>query len=178
MLRCIVVVVLFFFNTANFLICVLLYYCMCWLYDMVMSVMTEAVPTNPVQVRVWILRHVVVKGDVDSFDVHSSAEQVSRHQDASLKVFELLVSSEPAVTIGTSNHCGESDTDETRRACSSAGGAVAHLSSWGIALWMAMAGKFCSTSSWARAMQRCTDFTKITTYNSQNTPATATCKNI
>lgn len=38
-----------------------------------------------------------------------------------------------------------------------------HLSSWGIPRWMAMAGKFCSTSSWAKAMHRCTDFTKITT---------------
>lgn len=39
-----------------------------------------------------------------------------------------------------------------------------HLSSWGMPLWMAMAGKFCSTKSWARAMQRCTDFTKMTTW--------------
>lgn len=38
-----------------------------------------------------------------------------------------------------------------------------HRSSWAMPRWMAMAGKFCSTSSWARAMQRCTDFTKITT---------------
>ena len=40
---------------------------------------------------------------------------------------------------------------------------LTHLSSWGIPRWIAMAGKFCSTRSWARAMQRCTDFTNITT---------------
>ena len=37
------------------------------------------------------------------------------------------------------------------------------LSSWLIPLWMAMAGKFCSISSWARATHRWTDLTKITT---------------
>lgn len=39
-----------------------------------------------------------------------------------------------------------------------------HLSSWGMPLWMAMAGKFCSTNSWASATHLCTDFTKITTW--------------
>lgn len=34
-----------------------------------------------------------------------------------------------------------------------------------MARWMAIAGKFCSTSSWDRAIHRCTDFTKITTCN-------------
>lgn len=39
-----------------------------------------------------------------------------------------------------------------------------HLSSWAIPLWMEMAGKFCSTRSWDRAIQRWIDLTKITTY--------------
>lgn len=38
-----------------------------------------------------------------------------------------------------------------------------NLSSCAMPLWMAIAGKFCSTSSWDRATQRATDFTKITT---------------
>lgn len=42
-----------------------------------------------------------------------------------------------------------------------------YLSSCVIALWIAIAGKFCSTSSCARAIHLCTDFTKIMTYNIQ-----------
>lgn len=38
-----------------------------------------------------------------------------------------------------------------------------YRSSCAMPLWMAMAGKFCSTSSCDRATQRCTDLTKITT---------------
>lgn len=49
--------------------------------------------TDPVQVCVWIFRHVVVEGDVDSFDVHTSAKQVCGHQDPSLEILELLISS-------------------------------------------------------------------------------------
>lgn len=68
------------------------------------------------QIRVRILRHVVVKGDVDSFDVHSSAEQVSGHEDASLKVFKLLISSEPAVNDQKmSDYCRGNDSDEAQR---------------------------------------------------------------
>ena len=38
------------------------------------------------------------------------------------------------------------------------------LSSRLMPMWMAMAGKVCSMSSWARATHRWTDFTKITTW--------------
>ena len=38
------------------------------------------------------------------------------------------------------------------------------LSSWLIPLWMAMAGKFCSISSWASATHLWTLFTKMTTW--------------
>lgn len=69
--------------------------------------LVSRVLTDPVQVRVRILGHVVVKGDVDPFDVHSSAEQVGGHEDASLKVFKLLISGEPAVTIETLICCRE-----------------------------------------------------------------------
>ena len=41
-------------------------------------------------------------------------------------------------------------------------------SSWLIPRWMAMVGKFCSTSSCDSAMHRCTDFTKITTWKGRN----------
>uniref|UniRef100_A0A0E9VQ82 Uncharacterized protein n=1 Tax=Anguilla anguilla TaxID=7936 RepID=A0A0E9VQ82_ANGAN len=43
------------------------------------------------------------------------------------------------------------------------------LSSCAMPRWMAMAGKFCSTSSWESATQRCTDFTKITTWLNSST---------
>ena len=43
------------------------------------------------------------------------------------------------------------------------------LSSWFIPLWIAMAGKFCSIKSWARAVQRWTLLTKITTWLNSNT---------
>lgn len=39
-----------------------------------------------------------------------------------------------------------------------------YLSSCVIALWIAIAGKFCSTSSCDSAIHLCTDFTKIMTY--------------
>jgi len=42
-----------------------------------------------------------------------------------------------------------------------------HLSSCSIPLWIDIAGKFCSTSNWARALQRCTDFTKMITCQSK-----------
>jgi len=42
-----------------------------------------------------------------------------------------------------------------------------YLSSCSIPLWIDIAGKFCSTSNWARALQRCTDFTKMITCQSK-----------
>merc|ERR1719474_1039131 len=47
------------------------------------------------------------------------------------------------------------------------------LSSWLIPLWMAMAGKFCSISSWARATHRWTDLTKITTWLNSSTSSSS-----
>lgn len=47
--------------------------------------------TYPVQVGIRILWHVVVENDVDPLDVHSSAEQIGRHQDSPLEVLELLI---------------------------------------------------------------------------------------
>lgn len=48
------------------------------------------------EVRVRVLWHVVVEGDVDPLDVHPSAEQVGGHEDPPLEVFELLVAGQPA----------------------------------------------------------------------------------
>lgn len=45
----------------------------------------------PVQVRVRVLWHVVIEGDVDSLYVHPSPKQVCGHQDSPLEVLELLV---------------------------------------------------------------------------------------
>jgi len=51
--------------------------------------------SHPVQVGVGVLGHVVVEDDVDSLDVHASAEQVGRHQNALLEILKLLVAREP-----------------------------------------------------------------------------------
>lgn len=48
------------------------------------------------EVCVRVLWHVVVEDDVDTLDVHATAEQVGGHQDAPLEVLELLVAREPA----------------------------------------------------------------------------------
>lgn len=47
--------------------------------------------TYPVQVGIGILWHVIVKHNVDSLDIHATAEQVCGHQDAFLEVLELLI---------------------------------------------------------------------------------------
>ena len=53
-------------------------------------------PPYPVQVSVGIFGHVVVEDDVDSLDVHPAPEQVGRHQDALLEIFELLIARQPS----------------------------------------------------------------------------------
>lgn len=63
---------------------------MIWLFDMSYCHKNW---TDPMQVCVWIFRHVVVEGNVDSFDVHSSAKQVRGYQDPSLEILKLLISS-------------------------------------------------------------------------------------
>lgn len=47
--------------------------------------------SHPVQVGVRIFRHVIVEDDIDPLNVHSSAKEVSRHQDPPLEVLELLI---------------------------------------------------------------------------------------
>merc|ERR1719373_352982 len=44
-----------------------------------------------VQICVGILWHVVVEYDVDSLDVHSSAEQIGGNQDTLLEILKLLI---------------------------------------------------------------------------------------
>ena len=55
--------------------------------------------TDAVQVGVGVFRHVVVEDDVDALDVHAATEQIGCHQDALLKVLELLVATESARTF-------------------------------------------------------------------------------
>ena len=47
------------------------------------------------------------------------------------------------------------------------------LSSCVMPRWMAMAGKFCSISSWERAVHLCTDLTKITTWLNSRTSSSS-----
>lgn len=58
--------------------------------------------SHSVQIRVRVLRHVVVEDDVHSFDVHASSEQVSRDEDALVEVFELLIARQSVVVKVTS----------------------------------------------------------------------------
>ncbi len=46
------------------------------------------------EVGVRILRHVVVEHDVNPLDVHATPEEVRRHQNPLLEVFELLIPEE------------------------------------------------------------------------------------
>lgn len=123
---------------------------------------------HPVQIGVRVFRHVIVEDNIDSLDVHSSAKKVSGHQDPPLEVLELLIAREPARGStepgGLSRQLPQVFTGPEDQALGLRKTNKAHLSSWAIPRWMAMAGKFCSTKSWDRAMQRCTDLTKITTY--------------
>ena len=46
------------------------------------------------KVHVTVLRHVIVKYNVDPFNVHSTSKQVSGDKDTLLEVLELLVTGE------------------------------------------------------------------------------------
>lgn len=62
----------------------------------------------PMQVGVWILRHVVVKGDVHPLDVHASAKQVGSHENPSLKIFKLLIPRKPLWERKAKKKCWDS----------------------------------------------------------------------
>lgn len=47
--------------------------------------------TDSVKVCVRVLRHVIVKDNVDSLDVHPSTKQVGCDKDSPLEVLKLLV---------------------------------------------------------------------------------------
>ena len=49
-------------------------------------------PSNPVEVGVSVLGHVVVEDDVDPLDVHATSEEICCNQDSFLEFLELLVS--------------------------------------------------------------------------------------
>lgn len=51
--------------------------------------------SHPVQIGVRIFWHVVVEDDIDSLNVHPSAEKVSCYQDPPLEVLELLIARQP-----------------------------------------------------------------------------------
>jgi len=54
---------------------------------------TETTSTsNSVKVGVGILGHVVIEDNVNSLDIHTTAEQVGSNQDTLLEVLELLIS--------------------------------------------------------------------------------------
>merc|ERR1719264_2520225 len=52
-------------------------------------------PSNSVQVCVSVLRHVVVEHNVDSLNIHATAEQVGGNKNSLLEVLELLIPGQP-----------------------------------------------------------------------------------
>lgn len=54
--------------------------------------------THPVQIGVWVFWHVVVKDNVDSLNVHSSAKEISGYQDPPLEILKLLIARQSAGT--------------------------------------------------------------------------------
>lgn len=57
--------------------------------------------TDAVEVRVSLVRHVVVDGDVDTFNINTTAEDVSGHANTGLEVLELFVALN---TVASSAH--------------------------------------------------------------------------
>jgi hypothetical protein len=51
--------------------------------------------TNSVEVRVGICGHVVVDGQIDAFDINTSAKDVGRHADTLVELLEFLVPFDP-----------------------------------------------------------------------------------
>ena len=49
---------------------------------------------NTMKVGVSVLGHVVVEHNVDSLNVHATAEEIGGHEDSLLEILELLVSGE------------------------------------------------------------------------------------
>jgi hypothetical protein len=47
--------------------------------------------TDTVKVRISLVGHVVVDGDVDALNINATTKDVSRHTDTGLEVFELFV---------------------------------------------------------------------------------------
>ena len=47
--------------------------------------------TDTVEVRISLVRHVVVDGDVDTLNIDTTTKDISGHTDTSLEVLELLV---------------------------------------------------------------------------------------
>lgn len=52
--------------------------------------------TDTMQVRVGITRHIIVDGQVDTLNVNTTSEDVSRDADTLVELFELLVSADTA----------------------------------------------------------------------------------
>lgn len=57
---------------------------------------TNHVNPHPVQVGVWVFWHVVVEDNIDSLNIHSTAEEISGYQDPPLEVFKLLIARQSA----------------------------------------------------------------------------------
>jgi hypothetical protein len=51
------------------------------------------------QVRICLLGHVIVDGDVDTLDINTTTEDVGGHADAGLELLEFLVSLDTAKTL-------------------------------------------------------------------------------
>lgn len=98
--------------------------------------------TDTMEVGVGIVRHVVVKHDVDLLDVDAAGEDIRGNEEAQLELLEALV-----------------DFDST-----SVNKDTAYLSCWSISLWIAFVGKLCLLSTSASFFAYFTDLTKMMTW--------------
>lgn len=59
----------------------------------------DKIHAHPVQIGVGVFWHVVVENNVDSFNIHASAKQVSSNQNPPLEILELLIAGQPEGSI-------------------------------------------------------------------------------
>lgn len=104
------------------------------------------------QVAVGIRRAIIVDNDVHSFDIDTTAENISCNKDTLLKSLERRVAADTAQGVN-SKHI----RIDLR----------AYRSSWARPEWMLILGKLQDCSSLSSSTARGTDFTKMTTWQHQ-----------
>lgn len=115
------------------------------------SLASKALIPNAMQVTVRIRRAVVVHHNIDTFDINTTAENISGHKDALLEGFEGSISIDTEFKVNFQGNLTLID--------------LTHRSSCAKPEWIQILGKLQETSNLSNSMQRATDLTKITTWD-------------